>query len=436
MLSLKCAHIACPEPIIFIGPLLLIALVTFIAHRLAGLSVWPAVAGAWLAAVLAWPRIDRPMRRLAGVLLAAGAGLLVAVHMADRPPALETALAANLPIVALLLGVSFLSLVGESMTGHEAVQRERASVWRTMAHVHLIGAVINLSMVTIVGDRIARRGRLDRAQTIALVRSYSAAAFWSPFFVAAAVAATYAPGASPALTIPLGIITALIAIRLTGAEVDRLDNGAFTGYQPDRIAAFLSVSLLVSVLAVHAFVASLSIIVIVAMLSPLFALALMPRRDVGSRLASMVTRTLPSMSSQVVLFLAAGAFAQGIAAALNAFVDLSALGEFAFPLAGYPAVTALIIAGAYVGVHPVVSIAAIASVIAPMTPDASLLAFAFLTGWGIGTASAPLSGINLMMIGRYRVPPREILRWHPRYALAMWGVVSGLMVAAKLLQAL
>jgi hypothetical protein len=51
----------------------------------------------------------------------------------------------------------------------------------------------------------------------------------------------------------------------------------------------------------------------------------------------------------------------------------------------------------------------------------------------VGTAVAPLSGMNLFLMGRYGVRARDIVRWGPSYALQMLGVVTGLMLLAALL---
>jgi hypothetical protein len=63
----------------------------------------------------------------------------------------------------------------------------------------------------------------------------------------------------------------------------------------------------------------------------------------------------------------------------------------------------------------------------PLGVDPSLLAFAFLAGWAVGTAVAPLSGMNLFLVGRYGVPPQALARAGGGYVLRMLGVVAGLL---------
>jgi hypothetical protein len=415
-------------------------LLAYLAHVFVDVPVWPALAASWVAAARGWPGIDPPMRRLATALLLAGTVLLAAVWLAGFEPRLESALGINMPVVALFVGISFLSLVGQTLdteqrppggaTAASNGASSASSVWRTMAHVNLIGGVINLSMVTIVGDRIRRGPALDRAQTIALVRSYCAAAFWSPFFVAAAVAATYAPGSDPRVTVPLGACAALVALWVTARDVRVLGAGTFAGYRPDRMALLMSIGLVFAVLSIGSLAPAPSVVVIVAAVSPPFALALMPRADRGARLYGLLTQTLPATSSQVVLFLAAGVFAHGAALALTSFVDLAALDAVVLPVTGYSAVIALIVLGAYAGLHPIVTIAALAALVSPMLAEPSLLAFAFLSGWAVATAAAPLSGINLLIVGRYRVAARDILLWHPRYAVTMWLASTAMIAVA------
>lgn len=84
------------------------------------------------------------------------------------------------------------------------------------------GAVINLSVLFIIGDRLERNGTLERRQVLVLSRIFCAAAFWSPFFVAMAVALTYAPGLQLSRILPFGVVATLLAMGLTAWQVERL----------------------------------------------------------------------------------------------------------------------------------------------------------------------------------------------------------------------
>jgi hypothetical protein len=85
------------------------------------------------------------------------------------------------------------------------------------------------------------------------------------------------------------------------------------------------------------------------------------------------------------------------------------------------------------GVHPVINIAALGTLLAPLEPDGTLLAMTFLSAWGIGVASSPYSGINLAMHGRYGQQTLDSLKWNGLYSLVMLLIsVTALNVYAAL----
>ena len=416
-----------------LGALKLAALAAFLASVFGGVPRAPAVVLIWLAGIIAFAQVDAATRRLTvGLLLAGAVATVWAVSSGARfdPVAMG---GINLPIIALFLGVAFLSLVGGNVAPASTTEISRpsaAGLWRTMGAIHLIGAVINMSMVAIAGDRMARDGRLGRREAVLLARSYCAAAFWSPFFVAAAVAHTYAPDSRASLYIPLGLVGALCAFALTAREVRRLEPDApLPTFTPDRSALLLTAALLAAALGLKALLPAMPMVVIVAAVTPPLALLLMPREPARAVLERLLGSTLPATASQVVLFLAAGVFAYGVSSLIS--VQMEAIGVVSWVVPGwtYPLVTALIILGAYAGLHPLITIAALSAVLLPAGAEHSLLAFGFLSGWAIGTAVAPLSGMNLFLIGRYRLRAREIATWGPGYALVMLAVVTVLMMA-------
>jgi len=77
------------------------------------------------------------------------------------------------------------------------------------------------------------------------------------------------------------------------------------------------------------------------------------------------------------------------------------------------------VATSTLGVHPVINIAALGTLLAPLRPDGTLLAMTFLSAWGIGVASSPFSGINLSLQGRYAQRGLDSLRWNGIYAVVM-----------------
>ena len=55
-------------------------------------------------------------------------------------------------------------------------------------------------------------------------------------------------------------------------------------------------------------------------------------------------------------------------------------------------------------------------------PEPNLLAITLLMAWGIGVPANPLSGLHLMMQGRYRIDGYAFLRWNAGYVLtSVWA---------------
>lgn len=422
-------------PPLAVGWLLLLTLLAFLGASYGPLSSLPAAVLAWVAGCLVLPRVDQGTRRVAGVLLLLGIGCAALAWSQGFGPetltGLGRAFTINLPILALFLGVAFLGLLPAEASRSEA---RGMGLLGLLLSVHLVGAVINLAAAALVGDSFARNRReaprLTRAEALAITRPYCAAAFWSPFFVATAVAQTYAPSAKTSVTLPLGFLAAAGALLITYLTLRREGAGAHLGaFQLGRRALWLTAVLLLAVLGGKAIYPEVSVVVMVATLAPPLAFLGLPRGQWASGGQALLVEKLPSTAAQHVLFLAAGVFAFGVSTLLDGWLAGQGGGGFALRLWAYPVTTAAIVATAYLGVHPVISIAAAASILTPLGGDPSRMAFAFVAGWGIGTAVAPLSGMNLFMTGRYGVRPREILRWGPGYAVMMVLWVTVLMLA-------
>ena len=88
-----------------------------------------------------------------------------------------------------------------------------------------------------------------------------------------------------------------------------------------------------------------------------------------------------------------------------------------------PATGTLALAGivlcAMAGVHPLVSVTALVAVTLPASPDPTLLAMVCVTGWGIGSAASPYSGINLVLAARCGASSWLLARWSALYCAIM-----------------
>ena len=352
---------------------------------------------------------------VAGATLTAGDWLLPNINMLTMFAAVSTL---NLATSGLLTGTT-------SWTG-------RKGLWSTMASLNLLGAVINLSVLFIIGDRLERNGTLERRQVMVLSRIFCAAAFWSPFFVAMAVALTYAPGLQLSHILPFGILAALLAMGLTAWQVERIGVADFAGY-PLRLQTLgLPVTLALLVLLIKQIWPQLGILAVIALVAPLLALLFMPRAGRKAALKRQVVERFPAIGGQLVLFLGAGLLAAGINSALSV-IDLGSghglplFNHFGWLEASLTLLLILLVA--IVGVHPLISISGLAPLLWPLAPDPSLLGMCFLLGWGLATGTSPLSGSNLALASRYNLSAGLILRWNLLYGLLMY-VVACLLLGA------
>ena len=178
----------------------------------------------WVAVVLLWRDIPRRSRIQAGVLIGLGLLMLVVARVGyGAEVAWFTILQGNVFVVSMLVGVSFISLIGKQGTQPTPGSRVTGAggVLRTWLGVHFLGTILNLSTVLMVGDRLARRGPLTMPQLLALNRGLSSAALWSPFFASMAVVIALVPEVQYGYIALVGFPLAMLAGVLTTLELRR-----------------------------------------------------------------------------------------------------------------------------------------------------------------------------------------------------------------------
>ena len=398
-----------------------------------GVSLLPAGLLGWTAALLLSYRLGRRQRIQSAWLIGLGAAGIVWGTLHGTPPSLTQVLASNQGLVSLLAAVSFLRLV----TRPEAANRDappprgRKALWRTLIGVHLFGAVINLSTVVILGDRMATRGRLGKRRALALSRGFAAAAFWSPFFSAMAAALTYAPGARLGIVALAGLPLAAVSLWLTAREIDPENprRGApFVGYPMNFTALWIPGLLVAIVLATHALAPRWSILAIIALSAPLLTVGILlaqQKRDAWPPLGDHIRHGLASTVNELALFLAAGVLAAGLTSLTGQLGDWLPFERFGPSQASL--LLMIMIGLATLGVHPVITIGVFGVWLAPLHPNPNLLAITLLMAWGIGVPANPLSGLHLMMQGRYGIDGYAFLRWNAGYVLKCLGAGVGLL---------
>lgn len=402
-----------------------------------GAIAWPPllpVAGlvAWVAAAIGWRGASRRSLGQALVLTVIGSVGLAWGLARGIPIDLASILGANMGLVALLVGVSFLQLVAmPAEEGRQEQPRGPGAFRATGLGVHLFGAVINLSSVFLVGEKLRDHAPLGRTQAVLLTRYFAAAAFWSPFFAAMAAALTFAPGAKLLHLVLAGVPLALVSMAISWLETGRKVGRDFVGYPTRYRHLRLPAGLAAAVLIVHAVDPTLSVIAVIALLSPAVAALglLRRRRHAPAAMHAHITGSMPRMVNELLLFLAAGVLAGGIGAVLASVGGWSPYTSFG-PLEAWLTV-ATITALAVAGVHPVIGIAAFSAMVMPLEPNRTLLAMSFLVSWGLGSAVSPLSGMNLGLQGRFGLDGLLILRWNACYTVLMLIAVAPFFWAAS-----
>lgn len=396
--------------------LLLMVLLALLASF--GLPMAAALAGffAWLAASRLFKRLTWLQKSQVLLMLLVGfAGLIWGQLNQTGSDWWWRALEANQGLLSMLVSVSFLRLVAISdLAAKEPLPVGRSALWKTLLGVHAFGAVINFSAMIIMADRLSARQPLSPLQALVITRGFTLAAHWSPFFAAMGVVLINAPGASLWQLMPMGLVLAVVGLFVAGWWLIKQPQAEFSeAYPMHWRALMLPLWLAVSVLVAHTFWEQIPVLTLVSILSLLFTMVQLIWRYRGKstlRLRQHIEHTLPTMSGETLLFLAAGVLAAGIGSALQA-------ADFALQLDQFGAWQAWLLLLALVGVsalgiHPVISISTAGGLFAPWVSDPNLLALVFLMTWALGVSISPLSGTHLAMQGRYGLSAYAFSRWN------------------------
>ncbi|MEE4243636.1 MAG: hypothetical protein V2I36_19405 [Desulfopila sp.] len=398
-------------------------LIFYLVSLLFSPFLYLAAAAAWLVPGILWRSLPSSTRKQALFLLISGVLTLLFAAVKGVFLGWHSIVAGNLPLLAMFVAVSFLTLTTPEKED-PLLPAGRRAVLATALGTHLIGGVINLSVLLVFGDRLRRRGGLSNEQMIVLARSFCAAAWWSPFFIATGVALIYAPEMHWQETVVPGLIMSGIAIVYLSVEVSYVRKGEFSGYPLKWESLVVPLFLAIVVLCSHALLPDTGILVLICMISPLGAVMFMKGRPRAAALLDFITTRIVTVTSQFALFLAAGVFSMGIKSVTHVYPELFVMSSPVFSPLLFAGVGAAMIIVGVLGVHPVISIAVVSPLLLPLQPDHSQLGFLFLTSWAVSTACSPLSGVGLTLVSRYHAKPRQILvsNWH--YAAAMWAIAS------------
>lgn len=414
------------------GWLMALMIALAIAHGLLpAVPAWLSGLAGWSAAVLLWPALGGPQRKQAIILT--GIGLLTALASlwyGSRFPWSQM-FSQNHALLSMITAVSFIRLVAIPAAGvADALPSGPRAFRHTLFGLHAFGAVINISAMIIIGDRLTRDRGLDRITTTVLSRGFSTCAFWSPFFAAMATVLTYSPHAQLLQLMLVGIPLALCGMFYTIAEwsLRRGPELATFGGYPIRLDSLLVPGLLgAGVLSLHFALPGASILILIASLSLVITMMMLILRTgpvaATRRFAEHIGTQLPSMRNELFLFLGAGVLATGLDTLLPSL-------NLWLPFSAFTAATAwltlvFLVALAVAGIHPIIMVSTVAIVVAPLHPDPSMLAMVFLMSWAIGVTVSPLSGQNVLLASRYNVNLLHLMRWNSGYSLFMLALCAG-----------
>lgn len=394
----------------------------------------------WAAVALLWRGIPKRSRIQAGVLFVLGVLMLVVARVVygaevNWPAMLQ----GNVFVATMLVGVSFISLIGTQ--GNKRAPGKRVTgadgVLRTWLGVHFLGTILNLSTILMVGDRLARRAPLTAPQLLALNRGLSSAALWSPFFASMAVVIALAPEVQYGQVALVGFPLAMLSGVLTTLELRRrFDLSEVDGFSLSPRSLLMPTSMAALVMLFHFWLTpALTIVSIITFLIPGVALLSNLRegpRYTLRRIRQHTVTRLPSMRGEISLFLAAGLLTLGLstlvaAAAGDEWTLFARFGMWQ-AMVSFAAITL----SALVGLHPIIGVSVLASILNLQGGEQTLFAFVAVSAWAVGTSVGPLSGINLSLQGRYGVSGYRMMKDNLPYAAMMslltLGAIAGLSI--------
>lgn len=385
----------------------------------------------WIAAFLFLPYIKPSQKKQVMLLISIGViGLVVGLFAGVDNAIFFKALEANEQVITMLVAVGFLKVL---MSGkpilNQTLPTGRRALVRTLLGAHLFGAVLNMSSVLIVGDRIAKSNTLNPVQGLLLLRAFCICAFWSPFFAAMGMTLMSSPGADLSTLVIYGIPISLAGILVSAWEIIRQPSSKeLRGYPMALESLWMPCFLALVVIFCHEWKPDLSVLTLVSITTVVFTLMTLLTRKGTKGINTFVEHVesgVSNSSGEVVLFAAAALLASGIAALFSSLHWNIAPAHFGHIEAS---VTLLIlIALALIGMHPVTSVALAGSILAPSVTDPNLLGLTLLMGWSLGIGLSPFSGVQLSIQSRYNITAQSLIKLNWRYAIIMYGLCYSLL---------
>ena len=282
----------------------------------------------------------------------------------------------------------------------------------------------------------------------ALLQGFATATAWSPLFVGTAVILAILPEVRWISIAPYGVGIALLLLVLAWIA-DRAFNPSRAPLDASvaslpREAAFrlagLVAVLLVGVIGLVEWT-GFSIPIVLGLLAPPFALAWRASHRPGMAIDSIVelsrkvVRGLADLRTETLMFTAANTFSAGVARAVPEATASKAIAGFGLGPDGLIVAFAFGLIGASaIGIHPVIAVVMIGTVVPPeiFGMPLPLLALFLMALWGMGTNVSPFSATNIIMGRAVAVGHWHIAwRWNLPFSLGGAGVVAAAVIVLR-----
>ena len=298
--------------------------------------------------------------------------------------------------------------------------------------IHVLGSILNLAGLSLFSAVVREQKDLNlkRRVAMALIQGFTSASCWSPFYVGMIVVLVAIPTLKWSDVAPSGAMLALTLI-MTGWLYDRyaVRQSTLPSQNPakSKLSALkISQAILIPGLLVASVVAVLeltgvAIPVALGLVSPPFAIIwfalieFQPHTAIqrGVELTGKVVGGLPSLRNEAMVFVAANILGLGVASAIPA-ADFSSVIIQIIPWADariFLLFVIFVVCG-FIGIHPVIVILFIGSVLAPEALGLRdwIVGVVYLGCWGLCTMISPFSGTTLFM-ARETGTPAHVIAW-------------------------
>ncbi len=330
----------------------------------------------------------------------------------------------NTVLLSMLYAVSFLSLVASpnATSKQRRLPTGRRGLLSTLLATHLFGAIINISSVIMVGERLKAYRAIDLPLARSLSVAFGLCALWSPFFASMAYTMALVPGMDLYTVMLMGMPISALGIALLYWQ-SRHTAAGLTGYPLQGRSLVLPSVLALIVIGAHELWPHwpIPIIIVIASLCIVNLILLLERR--WHLAYQHCQQQLGNHTSTSAIFLAAGVFATGLGQLLQVM-------PISLPFADYgPSQASLVLffslVAARLGVHAIIIMAILNPLLSTLNPPANLLAMTYLAIWGIGMSINPVSGTLLTIQGQFGIKGSHLARTNLGLTGLLYGLVCG-----------